>query len=316
MDPSRSTDPTGSPRAPVLPPVGTAAGHAIRTALPFLTLRSGGGTPLDVIELDGPPQAGRVLRSWSARPDHPFAARLHEAGEGTALWTSDAGWFAIDPAVPAIAVTPDVDPLRRELRLFGIPAAMCALARGDSTIHASAVEIDGQAVLFAGPGGHGKTTLAGAFAQAGHRLLSEDAARCHAGPTPTMAPGPAIIRLRADVADGLSIPAARGLDIEGDRQPFVIDADARGSGAPVPIRAIVLLRPEAPIDLRPVPPTVAVRDLLALTFALATPAGHAAAFASIADLVASVEVLELRRPFTADGRRATVDLVDRWLQIR
>ena len=51
---------------------------------------------------------------------------------------------------------------------------LCFRARGDTALHAAAVEVDGQAVVLGAPGTFGKTTLAAAFHAAGHRLLSED----------------------------------------------------------------------------------------------------------------------------------------------
>jgi hypothetical protein len=47
---------------------------------------------------------------------------------------------------------------------------------GTVCLHASATEIDGQAVAFAGAAGAGKSSLAAAFAQRGHRILTDDVA--------------------------------------------------------------------------------------------------------------------------------------------
>jgi hypothetical protein len=54
-----------------------------------------------------------------------------------------------------------------------IPRALCH--QGRMVVHASAVELpNGRAVAFTGPSGQGKSTLATAFFQAGHSLLSDD----------------------------------------------------------------------------------------------------------------------------------------------
>jgi hypothetical protein len=54
-----------------------------------------------------------------------------------------------------------------------IPRVICH--GGRLVMHASAVELkDGRTVAFTGPSGRGKSTLASAFFQAGHRLLSDD----------------------------------------------------------------------------------------------------------------------------------------------
>ena len=58
---------------------------------------------------------------------------------------------------PLLTMPLGVEPVRREERLWGIPAALALIRRGDVAVHAAAVEIDGRALLFAGPGRFGKT---------------------------------------------------------------------------------------------------------------------------------------------------------------
>lgn len=48
--------------------------------------------------------------------------------------------------------------------------------RGFTAFHASAAVINGYAVAFVGSGGAGKSTIVGALARAGHRILSDDVA--------------------------------------------------------------------------------------------------------------------------------------------
>ena len=133
--------------------------------------------------------------------------------------------------------------VRREERLWSIPAMLCFLARGDAALHAAAVEVDGQAVVLAAPGSFGKTTLAAAFHAAGHRLLSEDTTCIRGAEAPLVVPGPAMLRLRHDVAEQLEIPNATPVGtVEDDRVHLALDPAVRGDCSPVPLRAIVLLR--------------------------------------------------------------------------
>jgi hypothetical protein len=251
---------------------------------------------------------GEVVLAWRPRPDNPFEGRLIRTPSGFAYWASDAGWFTVDPLSGTIGLSPGRFTLRRELRLLGIPLSLCAFELGDITIHAAAIEVEGAAVLLAGPSRSGKTTLAAAFCAAGHRLLAEDSTRCGVIGSPVVHPGPAAIRLREDVAARLRLPgspADAADDTEaGDpgRVPIVLDADARGTGAHVPLAAILFLRSElGEVHLEPVPSMAAIRDLLALTFHPPTPAGRAMAFSRIADLVRGVSVLDLYRPQTIES---------------
>lgn len=277
----------------------------------FSTLRlGGGGTPLVVSEGVGLKGLGTPLITWKPRPDNPFHGRLLGDGADFAFWASDAGWYVIQPAAGRITVSAGGDQLRRELRLFGVPTALCTAAVGDVSIHAAAVEIDGRGVLLSGPSRYGKTTLAAGFARAGHRLLAEDTTRCSpAGPT--IYPGPAVLRLRADVGRALRIPAARiaPSDDEG-RVPLVFDAGARGDGAPVPLSAIVIVREPSEVPrMEAVRAADAVRDLLALTFRVPTPTAMSETFERLVAIAAGTTVYDLHRPMTLESLDAVVSLV-------
>lgn len=285
--------------------LGSCVGFGISSALPFRTLRSGYGPALLVDLRSGPEPRGEEIVTWRPRTLNAFHGRLLRLDHRYAFWASDAGWFVIDPSVPSISVDDVAEDeeasLIRELRLFGVPASICAMERGDVAIHASAVEIDGQAVLFAGPSMHGKTTLAAAFTARGHRLLSEDTARCAVSMEPVIHPGPAVVRLRSDVADHMRVPHATGLPAPDGRVPLIFDTDRRGTGAPVPLGAIVLLRSDDEVNLTPVSAHEAARDLFALSFRLPLAEHRSATFARVVDLAARVPVLNLYRPMTLES---------------
>jgi ATP-dependent phosphoenolpyruvate carboxykinase len=60
--------------------------------------------------------------------------------------------------------------------LFGPIFGFILRLRGFTALHASAAVINGYAVAFVGGGGAGKSTIVGALARAGHRILSDDIA--------------------------------------------------------------------------------------------------------------------------------------------
>jgi len=294
--------------------LGSAVGFMLRSSLPFQTLRSASGeAPLlvEVAQVDAP--VGDPMAVWHARPDNPFHARLHRQGAGYHFWTSDAGTYEVAPDEGRIRVGGGAEPLRRELRLFGIPAALCALHAGDLSIHASAVEITGRALLLAGPTMHGKTTLAAALAAAGHRLLAEDTVRCSLDSLPALYPGPAAVRLRPDVADQLHMPGARRADGSADagRQPMIFDPARRGDGRPVPLAGIVLLRRAEKIEMHAAGAADAARDLFALSFRLPTDESRRSCFAHVVDLTARVAAYDLRRPLSMAAMPEVIDRLER-----
>lgn len=296
------------------PARGSCVGYEIRSLMPFTTLRAGGGTPLYVEESSGQPFVGDVVATWEPRPGNPFHGRLLQDGTRYGFWASDAGWYVIDPEAPSVSVPSGADPVRREVRLFGVPTAVCAFAQGDISIHASAVQVHGEGVVLAGPSKFGKTTLAAAFARAGHRLLTEDTTRCDVSDPPSIYPGPAVLRLRSDVAEWLHIPGARAAWAEDGRAPLIIDEQLRGDGHRVPLRAILFLgNGTGPPELRPLPTTEALRDVFALAFRLPSAESRAACFDRVTDLVGRVETLTLHRQMTMESLEEVVALVERHL---
>jgi hypothetical protein len=289
---------------------GTCYGFAVRSGLPFHYLRSGGGQELHVSAASHVPDgdAGELLFDWQPTRRFPLAGRLFRTEPGYRLWVDTWGWFEIDPQASHVTLPESDNVIRREERLWSIPAMLCFLARGETPLHAAAVEVDGRAVILCAPGTFGKTTLAAAFHAAGHRLLSEDTT-CIRGST--VVPGPAMLRLRHDVAEQLDVPHAAPVGTTGDdRVHLALDQHVRGDCSPVPIRAVVLLHScDHGIRLERAPAPQAVRDLWALSFRLPTEADRARCFVALADLARSLPVWNLHRPLTIRDLPATVDCV-------
>lgn len=273
---------------------GACYGFEVRSALPFVYLREGSGDPLEVA---APAPTGsrpddRLLVEWRPTPDVPLEAELYSDGLGFRLQIG-GGWFSVEPDACRIEVPADGG-LRTEERLWGIPALLCFLARGDLPLHAAALELDGGAVLVAAPRTYGKTTMAAACHQGGHRVLSEDTSCLRLGPQPAVVPGPAMLRVRPDVAGRLELPRARRVGEDPDRIHFALDDP--GDCAPVPLAAVVFLdESDGPARLEPVDQADAIRDLWALSFRLPTEEDVTRSFAGVTDLAAAVPAFRLRR---------------------
>lgn len=83
--------------------------------------------------------------------------------------------FLIDPP-HEILVEPHENVSIETIQLFLLGSAIGVVLHHEDglPLHASAIDFDGRAVVFAGSSGIGKSTLATAFLQDGHRLLSDD----------------------------------------------------------------------------------------------------------------------------------------------
>jgi hypothetical protein len=69
---------------------------------------------------------------------------------------------------------PGVDPAVLRVLLVGRMMAFLLRQRGWLPLHASGVEVGGQAVLFLGASGSGKSTTAAAFHSRGHQVVTDD----------------------------------------------------------------------------------------------------------------------------------------------
>jgi hypothetical protein len=289
---------------------GSCFGWAIQSALPFNYLREGGGAPLEIVEGCADQGAGELLREWNP-PQLPARSRLYRCGSDFRLWVENVGWALVEPGGPRITLPEGLDPIRREERLWGLPAILCLLHRGDVTLHGACVEIGDRALLIAAPSRFGKTTLAAAFAQAGYRVLAEDLVCLRLNRDPVVIPGPALLRLRRDVADVFEIPGAVEVGRDQERVHLALKAN-RGDCAPVPLAGIaLLLEGDVSPRLDTVPGATAVRDLWAVSFNLPTDDDRARCFAAVADVASSTRVWHLTRRRTMDELAATVEcLVD------
>lgn len=282
------------------PSGGSCFGFAVQSALSFTLTRSGTGTPLRVHEATGaePSEVGQLLREWSGKPGETLTTRLYSLGAEHQFWLERVGWFGIDARVPSITV-PRLserfqDPVWRESIMWGTPAAACAVRLGLMSMHAASVDVGGAALLLAAPGTFGKTTLAAAFHSEGYRLLSDDMVTYRLAPEPVVFPGPALLRLRLDVYEQLTLKGIGASHRFSRKIGLVIDESRRGGAAPVPLAGVVLLRrADTGITLTRVGQAPALRDLFALSFgAVVDPAG---AFEGLASLVAQVPVWNLER---------------------
>ena len=292
---------------------GSCYGFRPVSTLAFEYLRGGEGESLAIYEHEAEPdgELGHLVTEWTPIPNRRLWARLYADGPRYLLWVEGYGSFAVDPDAPSVGLPTGAESaVRREERLWGVPTMLCFLRRGDLPLHAASVDIGGEAVLLAAPGYFGKTTLAAGFDAAGYRVLAEDVSCIRLSSEPAVVPGPAMLRVRQDVADRLVLPRARAIAESGDRVHFSLDPERRGDSSPVPLRAVVLLRSaDDGIALERVPAAEALRDLWPLSFRSPTLEDRARCFDGIARLAASVRLWNLVRPLRIDELGRVVERI-------
>jgi len=101
----------------------------------------------------------------------------------------------------ACCASPSSDAESVNMYLLGQVLSFALLRKGVEPLHATAVVVDGHAIGFLGASGDGKSTLAAAFLERGHRLLTDDmlVIRDNSGRL-TAYPGPSRIKLYPEIA--------------------------------------------------------------------------------------------------------------------
>ena len=290
--------------------VGSCFGYTVRSPFPLMAMRSGEGSPLELIEEDDPPKnVGEPLLRWF-EGDRSLV-RLYEKPSEYLMWVEGDDWFRIDPDAPSITCFGNVGGPRREARIFGLPAALCFMARGYVAIHAAAVEVDGSALLLAAPGRFGKTTLAAAFAGQGYRLLAEDTTCYRPTADPYVHPGLAMLRIRPDVHPHLSLPGSTVAAVEPERVFVVLDEKGRGDSGPVPLRGLVFLRvwDQDGIMLERVAPDRVIPDLWTLTFNLPNDKSRTQCFQAVVDLATAVPIWNLHRRLSFEQLPSVIERI-------
>jgi hypothetical protein len=98
---------------------------------------------------------------------------LYRLDDGEVLSFVGAGDYRLQQS-EIEGYVPDLESGLAEARLLGPVLSYWLERRGLTTLHASAVAVDGQAVAFLSRHGGGKSGLAAAMVQAGHPLLTDD----------------------------------------------------------------------------------------------------------------------------------------------
>jgi hypothetical protein len=123
-------------------------------------------------------------------------------------------------------------------------------------LHASAVRVNGRAVLFCGPSGAGKSTLAAALAQRGYPLVTDDLCTLSAdgAAAPLVHPDGRQLKLWAHAIERLDLAQQRGERVRQSLEKFYVEPSEVFT-EPLALGAVYALRearpPHAPGIERP-----------------------------------------------------------------
>jgi len=163
----------------------------------------------------------------------------------TYLRWSERFEFLVSADGRAIAARPLGPGSREAFRayLLGQALSFALVKQGVDPLHATTVTVDGAAVAFLGDTGYGKSTLAAAFLQRGHRLVTDDLLVLSIGRDGFLAhPGPPRIKLFPDIARTVLGPHASGTPVAPTTLKLVIPLRGRDAApAAAPLKTIYML---------------------------------------------------------------------------
>jgi hypothetical protein len=184
-------------------------------------------------------------------------SRVKMAPDGACtLSVGGVGAYLVDAAGHNVTVDPTsgADPRHVRAILLGSVFGILCHRRDLLPLHASCVEIDGHAVAFTGPSGIGKSTLAAAFAAAGHRVLADDVTviDLDAPNGPLVRPTISRLKLRGDSLRHLQLEGGAGLRADGpfEMEKYHMAIESAFSRQPMRLAALYHLggRPTASVE--------------------------------------------------------------------
>lgn len=119
--------------------------------------------------------------------------------------------------------------------------------RNQIVLHASAVAVNGKAVLFCGPSGAGKSTMAAALGERGYQIVADDqcAITLSDDGVPIVHPDGRCLKLWAHSIDALSLGERRGEAMRTRLEKFYVEPE-RSSVEAMPVGAVYILLESRP----------------------------------------------------------------------
>ncbi len=199
----------------------------------------------------------------------------------------------------------------QSIRVFLLASVFGALShqRGVLPMHASAIDYQGEAVLFAGSAGSGKSTTAVAFGQKGFPVMSDDISVIRfQKDQPVLYPGPVRSKLWLDSLRQLNYPYREEDRVRPSLEKFLVTTGGKDQTNPLPVKKMFILRQKdvASVAVETLTGRLAFNAVRHNTFRSRLMEGLGAKprhFQLCSAFAASIPVIEVSRPnspFTLD----------------
>jgi hypothetical protein len=200
-----------------------------------------------------PHEAAQVTIRWGAAPESlpettASGPTWQIAGKQLLFRIPDIARFLLDDG-REIVVSPESEAGVADVPIFilGTVFGILLHQREQVVLHASAVEVNGRAVLFCGASGAGKSTLAAAMTQRGYPLVTDDfcALTLDGSASPLAQSDGRQLKLWAQAIDRLALAQSRGEPVRKSLEKFYVKPSEVFT-APLPLAAVYILREARP----------------------------------------------------------------------
>lgn len=211
-----------------------------------------------------------------------------------------------------VAPIANVDEQLLRLIILGPAFAMALHQRGALVLHASAVSLQGKAVLLIGEKGRGKSTTANALHAAGGSFLTDDvAALTFVDGVPTVVPSYPISKIDPNVLAAMREPSDELFSIAGHRIKKGRKIAERFAQQSFPVHHIFSLAAGSSVSSHAISKSDAMFELMRHSFATRwlPSSADAGNFNRCAALANSVPLHLLERPMTLSSLPSTIALI-------
>lgn len=267
----------------------------------------------ELLECEGPEDV-EICEILQQREHTPKNVRGFVLDKDAAHLEHPAIGFVNVEAGGRIAFLPASSVDRRFLRMFLLGPAMAMLLhqRGSLVLHASAVAINGMAVLFVGEKGRGKSTLTTALHEQGCEFVTDDVAALDVGDEIVIRSSVPLTKVDPDALSALNVTGAGRFALGGEGAKVGRTLAVRIASGPVPVTHIFALQFGSGPILRSLAPQSAFAEIVRHTFAARWLPNHEpdpAHFSRCASLVSNVPVSILERPKDFSLMDQTIQLI-------
>jgi hypothetical protein len=178
-----------------------------------------------------------------------------------------AGIFWIRDGKEVIIVfKPDTEESHTRLYLVGTIMGIVLYQKGLLVLHASAIEVEGQAVAFSANSGCGKSSTAAAFQTFGHRFLTDDVLGIDlTDDVPTVFPAFPQLKLASEVAEVLGHEKESLFVLDSHEEKKGLRVTNKFMHTPLPLKCIYLLTKSDSINIETVSAHEALMELIRQT---------------------------------------------------